>query len=347
MLAKNLIFSSIAVLLLIGYASLGVRFDQATEVPDGDDGDATPTPRPTAPVQAPRVPGTMAFSLRQDIFLLREGLYFSTTSESRNSQPELDDAGRTLYFVRAESIEGRRILPDGSVVSATLHYSNVVRKPADGGIEEVVLDGLVRSGDGFHAVSWYLAPALSPDGALLAYIEDDGTGAADLALLDLESGARTILSRGSQLADPAWSPDGGTIAVTTYTQEEPGILLVPIDGTAAARVTGLPEGEPYAPSYSPDGEWLIYTLRTPDGNDVHAYELETGRDVALTDGGRSWKGVFSPDGGWVAFLRERDGAIDVYAMPLEGALTGGEPGEPVRLTHGEGIDGESRPTWGR
>jgi Tol biopolymer transport system component len=57
--------------------------------------------------------------------------------------------------------------------------------------------------------------------------------------------------------------------------------------------------------------------------------------------------VFSPDGSSIAFLRESSGTIDLYAMDLGPALTGGSPKAAVKLTRGEGIDGESRPTWAK
>jgi hypothetical protein len=33
-------------------------------------------------------------------------------------------------------------------------------------------------------------------------------------------------------------------------------------------------------------------------------------------------------------------------MELGPALTGGSPRAPIKLTRGEGIDGETRPSWG-
>jgi Tol biopolymer transport system component len=80
---------------------------------------------------------------------------------------------------------------------------------------------------------------------------------------------------------------------------------------------------------------------------VHAVEVKTGRDIALTSDGRSWNGVFSSDGASIAYLHENAGVIDLYAMELGAALSGGAAKEPVKLTRGEGIDGESRPSWGR
>jgi len=119
------------------------------------------------------------------------------------------------------------------------------------------------------------------------------------------------LSQGANLADPAWSPDGKTVAVTSYTLGSPRLLLVPTDGRASVPLA-TPDGEAYRASYSPDGAWLVYTLRHEGKNDLHAIQTSGARrDVALTSDGASWNGVFSPDGKQMAFLREKDGVIDL------------------------------------
>lgn len=362
MVRRDLIFGGAAMGLVVLYAWLGSQLI-GTVVPAS----SSPTPRPTRPVEqtgVPRVPGALAFVLRGDVYVLRDGRYAPLTSEGRNSQPFLSADGATLYFARQEEIDGRRA-SDGQLVHARLAYSSIVRKPAAGGSEEVVLNGLrQRRADGLHAVSWFLGPALAPDGRRLAVTEDDGDGAADLELVTIPTQAAApqtparptasarpavaFLSQGADLADPAWAPDGRTLAVTTYTTAVPGILLWSADRLGVAeRLDELPDGEAYRPSYSPDGRWLTYTLRRGGRNDVHAYELSTDRDVALTSDGRSWNGVFSPDGKWIAFLREREGAIDLYAMELGDALAGGAPRSALKLTRGEGIDGASRPSWAR
>ena len=317
---------------------------------------SSPTPVATVPVErtnAPRIPGAIAFVSRGDVFILRDGRNSQLTSEGRSSQPFLSRDGGTLYFVRTDQIDGQSI-DDGRVVNALLRYSSVVRKPAGGGTEEIVLNGLrQRSPSGLHVVSWYIGPALSADGSRLAVTVDDGDGAADLGTLAVSraipQGARpTLLSQGAELADAAWSPDGKQIAVTTYNTDVPGILVWSVDrpGTAT-RLDDLPDGEAYRPSFSPDGDWLVYTLRYNGRNDLHAYELATGKDVALTADGKSWDAIFSPDGDRVAFLREVNGVIDLYAMEIGDALTGGAAKQSQRLTSGEGIDGTSGPTWSR
>src|SRR6185503_7790067 len=196
-------------------------------------------------------------------------------------------------------------------------------------------------------VTWFDNPAVSPDSKLVAVVADNGDGFSDLVVYDALTGKQPLtLSRDSNLADPVWSPDGKVIAVTSYTLGNPRLLLVPVDGRAAIPVT-TPDGEPYRASYSPDGAWLVYTLRHDGRNDLHAIQMgTTTKDIALTNDGASWNGVFSPDGKQMAFLRERDGVIDLYSMDLADALTGGSPKSAIKLTRGEGVDGASRPTWG-
>jgi Tol biopolymer transport system component len=251
-----------------------------------------------------------------------------------------------VLFARIEEIDGKRTV-DGQVVPAHLRFSNVVARSSDGGNETVLVNGLVESADGFHIVTWFDSPTLSPDGKRVAVVADDGNGYSDLMIFEVQTGKEmAALSQGSNLADPSWSPDGKTVAVTSYTLGNPRLLLVPADGRASTPVA-TPNGEPYRASYSPDGAWLVYTLRHEGKNDLHAVQMSgTRKDVVLTSDGKSWNGVFSPDGKQLAFLREKDGVIDLYSMDLGDALAGGSPKSAIKLTHGEGIDGASRPAWG-
>ena len=346
MRARDLIFSALAVAVLVLYLVLGQRVAPLL-VPGAA---ATPSPpKPTGAVSAPSLRGTVAFVLRGDVFLLSGGSYVQRTADGRSEQPALGADGRTLYFARVEEIDGLRTV-DGQTVPAHLGYSNIVRKPAAGGTEEILVNGLTRAPSQFHAVRWNLAPAPSPDGTKLAYIEADPDGSADLVLYDLATKRTVPLSTGADWADPAWSPDGKTIVVTAYDSGEPRLLLKPVDGRPSTPLKGVPDGEPYRPSYSPDGKWIVYTLRHDDGkqNDVHALEVATGRDVALTADGQSWNGVLSPDGGQLAYLRAQSFTIDLWVADVGAALaTGTTPKDPVKLTHGEGIDGSDRPAWAR
>lgn len=346
--SRELVFAGVAAVILVLYLGLGMRFGPAFLPP------SSPTPTPTKPVSLVPLPtganvnvsGTIAFALRGDIYVLSGKGYIPLTADGRSHQPSISTDGRTVFFSRIEEIDGKRLV-DGQVVPAHLRFSNVVSRSSGGGGETVLVDGLVKRADGFHLVTWFDSPTVSPDGKRVAVVADNGQGYSDLALYDAQTGKLVLpLSQGSNLADPAWSPDGKTIAVTSYTLGNPRLLLMPADGRASVPLTTA-EGEPYRASYSPDGAWLVYTLRHDNRNDLHAVQMNgTKKDIALTDDGASWNGVFSPDGRQLAFLREQDGVIDLYSMDLADALTGGSPKSAVKLTRGEGIDGASRPAWG-
>jgi Tol biopolymer transport system component len=343
---RDLTFGLLAIILLVGYIVLGQRISPLL-LPSAA---STPTPaRPTGKVAAPTIGGSIAFILRGDVFVATDGHYASRTDEGRSQTPALGPDGQTLFFSRIETIDGKSTA-DGQVVPARLGFSNVVRKPTAGGAEEILLNGLTRAASGFHRVHWYLSPVPSPDGKRLAVIQADADGSSDLIVLDLATKKPPlVLSNGADWTDPAWSPDGKTIVVTSYASGVPELLLKPVDGGArAAPIAGLQTGEPYRASFSPDGKWLVYTLRREGKNDLRAFELATKRDVALTSDGQSWNGVFSPDGTQLAYLRAQSFTIDLWVMDLGTALTSGGPVKGLtKITNGEGIDGASRPTWSR
>src|SRR5436309_3402638 len=221
---REAVYVLVALGLVVIYASLGSRVAPLL-VPA-----ASPTPTPTKPVErveAPRGSGTIAFVLRGDVYVLSGGGYVPLTSEGRSLQPNVSTDGKTVVFSRTEQIDGRRVV-DGQVVPALLRFTNIVRKDAAGGPETVVVSGLVRAQSGFHEVTWFNAPALSPDGKRIAVTFDVGDGVSDLALYDAQSGRRmTTLSQGSNLSHPARSAEGKTHAVTAYAPGAPRRRAVP------------------------------------------------------------------------------------------------------------------------
>lgn len=85
------------------------------------------------------------------------------------------------------------------------------------------------------------------------------------------------------------------------------------------------------PQISPDGQWVAYTVATPDldanktTRNIWIVPVSGGAARQLTRGGSDMRARWSPDSRRLAFLSSRDGAQQVYTIWLEG-------GEASRLT---------------
>lgn len=124
---------------------------------------------------------------------------------------------------------------------------------------------------------------------------------------------------------PAVSPDGGTVATSILGR----IFLVPIDGGRAEPFTsGL--GWDTHPAWSPDGRFLAYAHRLPDGTYLALRDLASGttRFVHLAEEGIG-PIAFHPDGREIFFVLDRSQYdAHIWRVPRSGR---GEA-EPVTRT---------------
>ena len=112
------------------------------------------------------------------------------------------------------------------------------------------------------------APAVSPDGSLLAFSmyrpasdAPDATGGVDLMVMNVDgSNQRAVLEHARPdewLSEPAWAPDGRTLFFTFRSPDAaPRIERVGVDGTGRAVV--VPQGR--NPSVSADGRHLAFLM---------------------------------------------------------------------------------------
>lgn len=136
-------------------------------------------------------------------------------------------------------------------------------------------------------------PAWSPDAKRIAVTEDGNFGFVNRSTIRIVTVAtntwRSVTkSRRHRIdTDPAWSPDGTTIAFARQYGGPQAIYLVRPDGTELRRLT---MGR--SPSWSPDGKSIAYAL----GNGI--YEInDDGAGRRLVVGGLSHPIVrWSPDG---------------------------------------------------
>jgi TolB protein len=118
--------------------------------------------------------------------------------------------------------------------------------------------------------------------------------------------------------DPAWSPDGATIAFASKRAGTFDIYVMRADGTGTRRLTST-RGDDTHPTWSPDGEQLafertddIYAM-SADGNRVHLISAGP-----ASDGNPAW----SPDGRWIAFVRKTPGTEvrELWLVRPDGSL---------------------------
>jgi TolB protein len=149
----------------------------------------------------------------------------------------------------------------------------------------------------------------------------DRDGNDELYMMDYDGQNQTRLTFNT-LRDymPGWSPDGKTIAYTSYKNLNAGLYLLNLE---AGKVTAVStRGTNFSPSFSPDGKKLAF-CSTMDGNTEIYVANSDGKNIRrLTfneaiDASPSW----SPTSREIAFVSDRSGQgqPQVYIMDAEGS----------------------------
>lgn len=184
----------------------------------------------------------------------------------------------------------------------------------------------------------YQVQGVSRDGRYLAHTWNRGEDSQGrlqrrVYILDLHTGSKTALEEAINNSG-AFSPDSRYMVVAA--DDEHGkteIIEVDIEAGTTTVISSQPEAWDWLPSYSPDGEHIVFnSSRIDDQMDVFVYERKSGSLRRLTTfDGYDAHAQFSPDGRRVMFHRmqsRREGGgydFDIYIVDL---ATGAE----TRLT---------------
>lgn len=106
--------------------------------------------------------------------------------------------------------------------------------------------------------------------------------------------------------DPAWSPDGGSIAFTSERGGSADLYRMKPDGSGIERLTDSPAYDDQA-AFSGDGQQIVFVTTRANGTaDLWTLDVRTHRAKALTSGpGGDYRPSWSPDGSWIAFTSDR------------------------------------------
>lgn len=192
-------------------------------------------------------------------------------------------------------------------------------------------------------------PAFDPAGGRLAFATDR-SGSFEVVVRSEVAGAEdlALTSDGQQNVQPAWSPDGSSVAFVSLGRG--GIFRVPSGGGAARRLTEFGS----RPAWSPDGRWIAFqedvrhevaerSLPAFPPSTLWRLSADGGEPMPLTRTGEPEGGhgepAWSPDGRWIYFSSGTRRRTAIWAVDVEGPR-----GDPVPVVEDSRIAQHPRPT---
>jgi TolB protein len=129
---------------------------------------------------------------------------------------------------------------------------------------------------------------------------------------------RQVTTNRSLNITSVWSPDGRTLAYTSYRQGPPNIFLANIyEGTGGVWLKA--EGQNWTPVFSPDGTRIAFSstrdgnaeiyVANRDGSGLRRLTNHSAADIAPT---------WAPNGTQIAFTSDRTGTPQIYVMGSDG-----------------------------
>lgn len=177
-----------------------------------------------------------------------------------------------------------------------------------------------------------IMPHWNPAGTHILYTTYFKSGAADVFLLNLQTGqSKSFAAYKNTNTGGAFSPDGKTVALALSARGPMNIYLAPASG-GKARLLVKDNDTSASPSFSPDGKTVIFTSGTAGAPRLYTVPASGGKKQRIAIPGfgyatePAWNPVFPSK---IAFCYTRSGkmAVVVYDMTTKevldlGALTG-------------------------
>ena len=168
-------------------------------------------------------------------------------------------------------------------------------------------------------------PAVSPDGERIAFrSERDGGG-----IFVMNTSGESVRRVSNFGFNPAWSPDGKEIVVSTDSFTNPGVRLgrdaelVAVEVGSGRRRELVAAGDAMQPSWSPSGSRVAYwTMRAGGQRDIRTAaadgsESALGGKIVTDDLAIDWSPKWAPDGRHLYFASDRGGTMNLWRVPVD------------------------------
>jgi Tol biopolymer transport system component len=209
-------------------------------------------------------------------------------------------------------------------------YYAIVVKNADGSGGRT----LVSLDDTFEP-----APASSPDGSTIAYVDQVAGSGGQVFLVNADgTGLRRFTDGGTNIG-VAWSPDGSKIAFSTFGGSGYDLFVKDVTGSSVAQLTTTAGATDRFPSWSPDGTRIAFVSDRDGNEEIYVMKADGSGQTRLTnDPGVDYAPTWSPDGSKIAFHSDRSGTLQVYVMNADGSGLTQVTNDPTAAGY---------PSWGR
>ena len=164
--------------------------------------------------------------------------------------------------------------------------------PVDGGEPKLLVDALARE------------PVFSPDGKMIAYVEDKDLGVSGgaLWLVPAQGGTPILVADVGKASSPIWSPEGDMIAYVDKHDKAAQIHIIPVgeDGETIGKETTIdaPEGiqgVDLLAGWTPDNK-IGAVFEKPLEFGLYTVPADGGKATMVSHGGYPVVPRFSPDG---------------------------------------------------
>lgn len=207
--------------------------------------------------------------------------------------------------------------------------------------------------------TWHLAPALSPDGSLVAYFSEKDFYFVDLYLADGHTGKvirRLLKSSYSSnfetyryiSSSAAWSPDGRLLAFAAKRGGQDDLVIMDPHRNRVVRRIQLDLNGALTPAWSPDGSQLVFVGLDGGISDLFIINADgTGLRRLTRDRYAEMHPAWSPDGRTIAFTTDRGPGTDFDRLAIGNNriglidLASGE----ITLPDGMGVGKNVSPQW--